>query len=272
MSAIERRIDARWMRDAGLGALVLSLLLGLIGPYGDYSTIRIGPRILTWLAYGVVSCAIHASLLYLLERFRPSWPWMVRQGATALLGSAVLLPLMLLIDAGLAVDTSVDWLATYPMIFGITVAHLGVYEALRLFRRVNLTPAPVRVDDQDASSSGQTPGLLRRMPEHLGSDLICLMKEDHYLRIHTDRGDCLIRLRMSDAMLELEGVQGLQTHRSWWVADAAVVRAERRPGGGADAILTNGLTAPIARSRLAEAQAAGWFERRKNASPERTGS
>lgn len=53
--------------------------------------------------------------------------------------------------------------------------------------------------------------------------------EDRYLRIHTDGGSDLILMRLRDAVGELAGADGLQVHRSFWVARAAV-RAAGWPG------------------------------------------
>jgi hypothetical protein len=37
-------------------------------------------------------------------------------------------------------------------------------------------------------------------------------------------------MRLSDAVAELEGIEGAQTHRSWWVAKMAVEGAQRGDG------------------------------------------
>ena len=82
--------------------------------------------------------------------------------------------------------------------------------------------------------------------------------EDHYLRLHTSRGSDLILMRLADAVAELEGIEGAQTHRSWWVAKAAVVDA-RRGDGRAVLTLTNGVEAPVSRSYAGALRAAGWY-------------
>ncbi len=43
------------------------------------------------------------------------------------------------------------------------------------------------------------------------------------LHFHTDRGSDLILMRLSDALTELKGLEGAQTHRSWWVAAEQLV-------------------------------------------------
>lgn len=100
---------------------------------------------------------------------------------------------------------------------------------------------------------------LERLPARLrGSRLIAVEAEDHYLRVHTDRGSDLILMRLSDALTELDGLEGSQTHRSWWVARDAVQGA-RRGDGRATLALDGGLTAPVSRRYARALREAGWY-------------
>ena len=82
--------------------------------------------------------------------------------------------------------------------------------------------------------------------------------EDHYLRVHTALGSDLILLRMRDAVAELDGLEGLLVHRSWWVAKSAV-RAVERDGRSVRLILPNELVAPVARTMVPVLKNAGWL-------------
>ncbi|MBU3970468.1 MAG: LytTR family transcriptional regulator DNA-binding domain-containing protein, partial [Alphaproteobacteria bacterium] len=82
--------------------------------------------------------------------------------------------------------------------------------------------------------------------------------EDHYLRIHTDRGSDLILMRLSDALVELEGLEGAQTHRSWWVAKDAV-RGVSRGDGRATLTLEGGIAAPVSRRYAKALRETGWY-------------
>jgi DNA-binding LytR/AlgR family response regulator len=100
---------------------------------------------------------------------------------------------------------------------------------------------------------------IERLPLHLyGARLIAVEAEDHYLRLHTDRGSDLILMRLTDALNELEGLEGAQTHRSWWVAKDAVRSASRRDGR-ATLTLDGGLTAPVSRRYARALREAGWY-------------
>ena len=73
------------------------------------------------------------------------------------------------------------------------------------------------------------PKFLERIPLKLrGGELYAVEAQDHYLRLHTSRGSDLILMRLADAVAELEGIEGAQVHRSWWVAKASARRIRIR--------------------------------------------
>ena len=103
------------------------------------------------------------------------------------------------------------------------------------------------------------PRFFDRLPPRLrGAAIHAVQAEDHYLRIHTDRGSDLILMRLSDAVTELEGLEGAQTHRSWWVARDAV-QDVKRGDGRATLTLDGGLVVPVSRRHARALRAAGWY-------------
>jgi hypothetical protein len=111
-----------------------------------------------------------------------------------------------------------------------------------------------------ASPAGApAPRFLDRLPPRLrGATIHAVEAQDHYLRLHTSRGQDLILMRLSDAVAELEGIEGAQTHRSWWVAKGAVEDA-RRTDGRAVLTLTGDVEAPVSRAYAKALREAGWF-------------
>jgi len=100
---------------------------------------------------------------------------------------------------------------------------------------------------------------LERLPVKLrGAELFAVEAEDHYLRLHTSKGQDLILMRLSDAVAELEGLEGAQVHRSWWVAKGALADA-RRGDGRATLTLKDGAQVPVSRAYAKALRAAGWF-------------
>jgi hypothetical protein len=110
-----------------------------------------------------------------------------------------------------------------------------------------------------APAGAGPPRFLERLPMKLrGAELYAVEAEDHYLRIHTERGSELILMRLSDAIGELEGIEGAQTHRSWWVAKDAVVDVSRGDGR-ATFVLKDGARAPVSRTFARILRAEGWY-------------
>ncbi|MBA4802436.1 MAG: LytTR family transcriptional regulator [Euryhalocaulis sp.] len=99
----------------------------------------------------------------------------------------------------------------------------------------------------------------RLKPKLRTGTLWAVASEDHYLRVKTDLGEELVLMRLSDAMAELEGVSGLQTHRSWWVAEAGVDAVTKQAGGRAAVRLKDGAEAPVSRANLPKLRDAGWL-------------
>lgn len=110
-----------------------------------------------------------------------------------------------------------------------------------------------------APTGAAPPRFLERLPLKLrGADVWAVEAEDHYLRLHTSRGQDLILMRLSDAVAELEGLEGAQTHRSWWVAKDAVTDA-RRGDGRATLTLKDGAQVPVSRAYAKALREAGWY-------------
>jgi DNA-binding LytR/AlgR family response regulator len=88
--------------------------------------------------------------------------------------------------------------------------------------------------------------------------LIAVEAYDHYLRVHTDAGSELVTARFAEALDELAGAHGYQTHRSWWIAANAIEAVRWRRGVG-EARLAGDVVAPVSRTRAPALKAAGWF-------------
>jgi hypothetical protein len=92
------------------------------------------------------------------------------------------------------------------------------------------------------------PKFLERLPLKLrGAEVWAVEAEDHYLRLHTSKGQDLILMRLSDAVAELEGIEGAQVHRSWWVARDSIAQAQRGDGR-ATLTLKDGSEVPVSRT------------------------
>jgi hypothetical protein len=116
-----------------------------------------------------------------------------------------------------------------------------------------------RAGEAQAAAAPQPPKFLERLPLKLrGADVWAVEAEDHYLRLHTSKGQDLILMRLADAIAELEGVEGAQVHRSWWVAREAIVDAERADGR-ATLTLKDGSQVPVSRTYAAQLRERRWI-------------
>jgi DNA-binding LytR/AlgR family response regulator len=103
------------------------------------------------------------------------------------------------------------------------------------------------------------PKFLERLPLKLrGAEVWAVEAEDHYLRLHTSKGQDLILLRLADAVDELAGIEGAQVHRSWWVARDAIADA-RRGDGRATLVLKDGSEVPVSRTYAKIIRDLGWI-------------
>jgi hypothetical protein len=110
-----------------------------------------------------------------------------------------------------------------------------------------------------AAPTSKTVRFIERLPFRLrDAQIYAVQAEDHYLRVHTSRGSDLILLRLSDAIAELDPIEGAQTHRSWWVARAAITDVHRGDGR-ATLVLRDGAEAPVSRGYLPSLRDKGWL-------------
>ena len=95
----------------------------------------------------------------------------------------------------------------------------------------------------------ETPPLLARLkPENRGP-LQHIAVEDHYVHVTTIRGRELVLLRFSDAIKEVGATEGLQVHRSHWVAKS-FVETLKRDNGKLVLVLKDQQVIPVSRTHL----------------------
>lgn len=265
------RYDRPMIRLVGIGGFLrgwavdlavatgIGTFLGIVGPFGSFNGGPLGVRILywvtcSWAAVIVLTIAVRVSLRAADRLGITIWialPAAVALGIVPLL--AILLPYSLYFwpgsEAGL-----LDW---YGRTLAIAEPCAFGYYFIVDGRR--LRPAPGA-----AASTTPVPALkhparfIDRLPARLGRNLLCLQMEDHYVRAHTDLGSDLILTPLKDAVAELGEIDGLQVHRSWWVARSAVAAALVN-GRNYSLRLTNGLEVPVSRASVARARASGWL-------------
>ncbi|MHA7872849.1 MAG: LytTR family DNA-binding domain-containing protein, partial [Hyphococcus sp.] len=155
---------------------------------------------------------------------------------TLLLTPVVWIVSALVFGAALAPDRLAQLIPGVLVVNAALVALLGVTQ-----HRTKAQALPAAGEDLSDVIRDRLPLSLRK------ASLIALQSEDHYVRVHTDAGAALIRINLRDAIAALDPAQGFQTHRSWWVSEAAI-RDIRWKHGRATLRLDNGVEAPVSRT------------------------
>ncbi len=117
----------------------------------------------------------------------------------------------------------------------------------------------VQVNPQDIASeppneSGPLLDLVSRLPRRIGTDIVAISAELHYLRVYTNIGEALILMSFGRAVDALAVVPGQTIHRSHWVALAHVVTLEAS-GNRVSCRLDTGLVLPVSRTYRATLRA-----------------
>lgn len=268
-----------WAIDAAV-CVAAGIVLGVLGPFGSFFNGDLLPRLLQWtlssLAIAIVYGAVLRAVRPLARRHRiPAWAWV-----TAVVLAAALPVSAATRFASVAVWPfleSVGWLDWYGQAVITTLPLTAIY----IFLRVRLAEPraatavaepltapltapltghvpPAQLAEPPKDETAPETAFLRRLPPRLGRDIVCLVMEDHYVRAHTAVGSDLILLPLHKAVEELAGLEGMQVHRSWWVARAGV-QGSVEDGRNIRLRLSNGLEAPVARTSVARLRAAGWL-------------
>jgi len=252
MSDAERPMSLSPVRGAATVAAI-GAFLTFTNPFGATNGLPLWGAFLYWT--GLVALGwyggsmIGAGLRMLAPKLDPLVNRVISTFLVAVLvtGAIVLVQQLL----GRPVPSSY-WPTLYGLVLGISAGIAAV--AWVVERAFGGPPGAVT----HALPEGRVRFLDRLPPKLKGAAIYAVSAEDHYLRLHTSKGADLILMRLSDAIVELEGLEGAQTHRSWWVARDAV-ESVRRDGDKVVLIIKGGAEAPVSRPNVRPLREAGWF-------------
>ena len=248
----------RWARLLGWTTLA-GLACGVAGPFGSYPA-NMFTRLaywtgLFWAGTLLVWPSIAGAIAY---GSRHRFPPLFAGGAAAL---AACVPLAMLAAGGghlfwplhASGMRALEWYCqtVFVALPAAALAYwLEIGRARGMAPRVDALSSPTLPDAGDPPAPG--------LPDHVLATALCLQMEDHHVRVHSHARSSLHFAAMRDVVRQLGEARGLQVHRSWWVTNGAVARADE-DGRSATLILTNGLRVPVARSRIAVLRQRGWL-------------
>jgi hypothetical protein len=242
----------------------LAVLFALLGPQGS-TNLGLAARLLQWTLQVAIPLSLLIGTHLLLSRisaFDRLNPW-IKLSISGVFGSMLFAPLALTLDFIFGVD---DWSQVHTLnqlylllldetlgvLFPVTLVWLGINAPRVLgldFSKpgTNLATSQEHVAEEDNKERRE--GLWNLLPDEIGSDVLYLMSELHYLRVVTTRGSTLVLYNLSDAISELPLDSGLQPHRSYWVAKKHISKLHKHDGKSY-LQLSDGKQVPVSRRRL----------------------
>lgn len=238
------RIAINWgAKGRELAVLVgIGTFLAFVGPFGSEANGQFWKVWVFWTFLVIVGAQLGEFVSDLIGDRLSALPVFGQLFITALVMTVLMTPIVVLSQGIFGYITPLRYWGQLALpVFIITVFMTGMgYLMSQAF-------------DKHAAPEADDPGAVRqkflnRLPQALRrSQLEAIVSEDHYLRVHTDKGSELILMRLADAVRELEGAGGLQTHRSWWVATDAVSDA-KKSSGRLILVTSSGVEVPVSRT------------------------
>lgn len=149
---------------------------------------------------------------------------------------------------------AVSWLdELVGSIFPVCLSWIVINTPWVLGLRLTDETVSVANDDQPARSQpvASRPAFAELVSDHVWGNLLYLKAELQYIKVVTSNGQELILYSLRDAMNELPKSTGLQVHRSYWVASAAI-ESFRSKGRQGELLLVNGATVPVSRAKASQ--------------------
>ena len=254
------------------GVVLAALAFALLGPFGTWDRYPLAPRLAYW------GLGIGANWLFALTVIPAAIRVCDRLGIPDGVGVAAGSVLAALPGTGAIafLNGLFGTFHTSPGALGIlylqvllvhavlaSVAHAFIIRPLR--RRPTATDDPVALAPAAETPPPAAPPpaedspLLAALPRRLGREVIRLRMQDHYVEVHTPLGHELVLMRFRDALQEVAGMDGMQVHRSHWVARRAVATV-RQHQGRTELRLRDGALVPVSRSFLPALRSAGWLD------------
>ena len=236
-----------------VGAAVL--IAAVAGPYYTLERLSFPERLVYWGGVIALSSVIMTFVSVLAFRITAArgWNWALVAGLAGAVGVPPVLGTVWLADVlvtGFAPGgPGIGTLAAYvaPSVIGVTVA-VSAYIEVQGRRVPDVVAAGPRGDAVLTVLQG-------KLPHHLGREIVALRAQDHYLEVTTPKGSCMVLMRLGDAVRDLEGLNGMQVHRSWWINLAHIARVEKG-ANGPEVVLSTGARVPVGRSYRAAFRAA----------------
>lgn len=257
-------ILATWMEDFRSPVpfvmwAAVSLVVGLSGPFGSYVALDLPQRLMFWgavIGIGVLVGALLRAIVTIAFGLRD-----FQRGAfvVAVLSAVMMTgPLYALADRmfdhGKAAAPSLADISLF--IFAISLSVGAVRAARDGDTALHLTTPEPEPEPEPQVEVVPPPRIVQRLDSALQGRLVAMTVRDHYVDVVTTAGRGSVLIRFADAMQEAEGEEGVQIHRSHWIALWSVAGIERETGK-IFVRLCPDLRLPVSRSHRAKLEERG---------------
>jgi len=223
---------------------VASTLAIIASPFGTHAGLSLEPRMLFWPLVIGVAILVGIGLQLLLRRAYAALPARAAAVVLACLITLVLTPMFNLALGHVPADAP-ELVPHWARVGGfILVAAIGVSALCQLIMHRNQR---AEHGAKHAGKALHAPRLLARIEPALRAPLVRLSGQDHYVEVSTEAGTARVLMRFADALREVEGVDGLQVHRSHWVARRAIIGTARNKSRHL-LVLSDGTQVPLSKS------------------------
>ncbi len=235
----------------------IGAFLSFTNPFGATNGLPLWGSFLYWTALVAIGWFGGSLIGAGIARLAPKLHGMLNRAISTVVAAILVCAAIIIVQQLLGQPVPLYyWPTLYVLVLGISVGIAAV--AWLVERAFSGTPDAI-THALPAGAPNARVAFTDRLPAKLrGAVIYAVSAEDHYLRLYTSKGDDLILMRLSDAIGELEGLEGAQTHRSWWVARGAV-ETTRRDGDKVVLVLKGGAEAPVSRPNVRALREAGWF-------------
>jgi DNA-binding LytR/AlgR family response regulator len=242
---------SRWLKTYGLG-VAMGVFLALVGAV-QTAEVVFWPRLFYWVSSMLIGTLIAHICAKLLDRLNGLSLW--QEMLTLFVMITVLISIF--VWAYTALYFGYGFKVSNLRLFVVPVSVISL-AMTGLHFMADQIPHQSHVAVAAPATRAEIKLKARLDSRFKEANILAVSSEDHYLRVYTDRGEALILMRLYDAINALEGIEGSQVHRSWWLARNAVdatIRLDGRPAFR----LKNGQTVPISRTFIKALKTDGWL-------------
>lgn len=243
----EMRATATSPRAWGVMAVIV-LILGISGPFQTFQYFSFGPRLAYWAVMGVVTFGVGSFFGAWSSTAAGNYGFnkvakFVFTGFSSGLAVAICVIVLNILAMGSHYFTDLKNMLTIAgYSIGISIAIVGLFSFFG--------------ENETQQNGAQSARILSRLPVEKRGKLISMSVQDHYVEVVTSRGKHLTLVRLSDAINETEGAEGMQIHRSHWVAFDAI-KSVTRQNGKAILLTTGGAELPVSRTYIKSLKESG---------------